>query len=255
MFDRRPTTGESEQTRRPDPEEGKDVKRAFVVAVVIGIGGALSLEARAQTPAGGAPPAAPTTSRASGRVAVFNVARVMKEYKKWQHFAGVMNQKRTGASADLAKLRKEIADIQEAIPKEPVKQKQEEMAKQVVAKQREFEDKERNLRKLLDEESAAHLRQLFNEIQACVKAIVDTNGFDIVFAYPDATTPEEMNSPLYYDLKMRPPAAMPFYVSPHADMTSVLVETLNKNFPPPVEPAGANVPVGGVPMGSQPAKK
>jgi hypothetical protein len=189
-------------------------------------------------------------------VAVFNVAKVMKDYKKWQHFAAVMNQRRTAASGDLARLRKEIADLQEAIQKEPVNSKKEEMAKQAVAKQREFEDKERNLRKVLDEESANHLRQLFGEIQAAVKAIVDTNGFDIVFAYPDATTPEEMQSPLYYDLKMRPPAAMPFFVSPHADMTAVLVETLNKNFPPPVEPAGANVPVpGGVPMGPQPGKK
>jgi Skp family chaperone for outer membrane proteins len=189
-------------------------------------------------------------------VAVFNVARVMKEYKKWQHFAGLMNQRRTAASAELAKLRTEIADMQEAIRKETVKAKQEEMAKVLVAKERAFQDKEAEVRKALDAESANHLRQLFGEIQAAVKAIVDTNGFDIVFAYPDATTAEEMASPLYYDLKMRPPAAMPFHVSPHADMTAVLVETLNKNFPPPVEPAGANVPApGGVPMGLQPGKK
>src|SRR5690606_3849272 len=125
--------------------------------------------------------------------AVFNVARVMKEYKKWQHFAGMMNQRRTAAAGDLSKLRKEIADLQEAIQKEPSKIKQEEMAKVAVNKQRSLQDKEAELRKVLDEESANHLRQLFGEIQACVKAIVDTNGFDIVFAYPDATTPEEMN--------------------------------------------------------------
>ena len=229
------------------------MKRAIVVAVVLAVGGASALESRAQAP-GGAPAASPPATRPTGKVAVFNVAKVMKEYKKWQHYAGVMNQRRTGASGDLAKLRKEIADLQEAIPKETVKQKQEEMGKIVVAKQREFEDKERNLRKVLDEESATHLRQLFGEIQACVKAIVEANGFDVVFAYPDATTPEELNSPLYFDLKMRPPAAMPFHVAPHADMTAVLVETLNKNFPPPVEPAGATVP-GGAPMGSQPMKK
>ena len=88
------------------------------------------------------------------------------------------------------------------------------------------------------QESAGYHQKLFGEIQPAVKAIVDTNGFDIVFAYPDAITPEEMQSPLYYDLKMRPPAAMPFYVSPHADMTAVLVETLNKNFPPPAGRTG-----------------
>ena len=72
------------------------------------------------------------------------------------------------------------------------------------------------------------------------------NGFDLVLAYPDAITAEEMTSPLYYDLKLRPPAAMPFYVSPSVDMTDVLITTLNTNFKPPAEVA----PAGGVPPGA-----
>src|SRR5439155_10248286 len=126
------------------------------------------------------------------------------------------------------------------------------MAKVLVEKQRMFEDRERGIRKALDEESAGHLKQLFGEIQACVKACVEANGYDIVFAYPDATTAEETQSPLYYDLKLRPSAAMPFYVAPAADMTEILVATLNKHFPPPapVTPAGATQPAPGAPGGA-----
>lgn len=226
------------------------MKRAFVYlsALVVGLAG---LTAQAQQPAGGgAPPAAP---KSSGKVGVFNVARVMKDYQKWQYFAKVMNDKRATAAADLGKLRAEIADLQDKIQKEPVKAQQEAMTRTLVDKQRQFEDRERGVRKQLDEESAGHLKQLFGEIQACVKACVEANGYDIVFAYPDATTTEEMSSPLYYDLKLRPSAAMPFYVAPAADMTEILVATLNKHFPAPapVTPAGGTQPA---PGGGQPVR-
>ncbi len=226
------------------------MKRTLVYLSVL-VGGAVYLAgaAQAQTPApgGGAPPAAHPAPQSASKVAVFNVARVMKDYQRWQYYAALMNQKRTAAAADLGKLRSQIADMQDKIQKEPIKQKQEEMAKQLVELQRQFEDKERGVRKQLDDESAGYLKNLFTEIQQAVKAIVDTNGFTIVLAYPDAITAEEMNSPAYYDLKMRPPAAMPFYVATSADMTDVLVVTLNKNFPPPgpvpgVTPAGGATP-------------
>jgi Skp family chaperone for outer membrane proteins len=211
----------------------------------------LAGQIQAQAPAGGAPPAQPAARPAGGKVAVFNVAKVMRDYKKWQHYATIMQNKRNAAAGDLGKLRNDIVGLQEQIQKEPIQQKKEELAKAVVAKQREFEDKEKAVRTQLDNESAGYLRQLFAEVQQCVKAIVDTNGYDVVFAYPDAITAEEMNSPLYYDLKMRPPAAMPFYVSPSADVTGVLVETLNKYFPPP---ADAVQPTGGPAPAPQPMK-
>lgn len=219
------------------------MKRVSVFAAAV-IGLALAGQVRGQGQPGGAPAPAP---RASGKVAVFNVAKVMKDYKRWQHFAGVMNQKRTGAAAELGKIRSEIAEMQDKIQKEPVQTQKEALAKQLVEKQRTFEDRERQIRKQLDDESAGYLRGLFAEIQQAVKAIVDTNGFDIVLSYPDAISAEETSSPLYYDLKLRPPAAMPFYVAPSADMTEVLVATLNKHFPPPagaapVQPTGGTQP-------------
>jgi Skp family chaperone for outer membrane proteins len=230
----------------------------MVYLAVVGLGGAvLGGSARAQTPApGGAPAAAPAPKASSGKVAVFNVAKVMKDYQRWQYYAALMNQKRTTAAGDLGKLRAEITKLQEDIQKEPIKQKQEEMAKVLVNKQREFEDKERQVRQQLDAESAGHLKSLFTEIQRAVVAIVEQNGFDVVFAYPDAISKEEMDSPLYYDLKMRPQAAMPFYVSPSADMTTVLVETLNKNFPPPkdpIQPTGGTAPAPTAPPATPPA--
>mgnify|MGYP005843793163 CR=1 FL=1 len=184
---------------------------------------------------------APVTA-SKGRVAVFNVAKVMRNYEKWQYFAKMMNERRLEAARQLGGLRNEIADIQAKVqnPATPQTEK-EKLSQSLVTKQREFEDRERQARKSLDDESANHLKLLYGEIQQAVRAIVDTNGFDLVLAYPDAVTDEEKSSPVYFDLKLRPQAAMPFFVSGSADMTDVLVLTLNKNFPPPqpVQPAGA----------------
>lgn len=219
----------------------------FLTALV-GVGGMVYLagQTQAQAPPGGAPAAAP---RAGGKVAVFNVAKVMKDYKRWQHFAKVMNDKRGAEAGKLGKLRNDIADLQKRLQDQPataLKTDVEAIQKAMLEKQRQFEDMERQVRTALDAESAGYLRNLFAEIQQAVKAIVDTNGFDLVLAYPDAITAEEMTSPLYYDLKLRPPAAMPFYVSPSVDMTDVLIQTLNTNFKPPAEVA----PVGGVAPGA-----
>ncbi len=213
------------------------MNRTFVYLVAVACLGVAAPLATAQAPAGATPAAA--AAKPTGRVAVFNVAKVMRDYKKWQHYAGVMNQKRVAASADLGKLRNEIAEMQKQMQAETLTDKQEAIAKAAIVKQREFEDKEKMYRKALDEESAGYLRNLYSEIQQCVKAIVDMNGFDIVMAYPDAVSQEELSSPLYYDLKLRPQAAMPFYVSPAADMTDPLIATLNNSFPAPAAAPGA----------------
>lgn len=206
------------------------------LAALVGLGVAVYVtgQLRAQTP-GTTPVATPAPAPRTDkpRVAVFNVARVMKDFQKWQYFAKMMEIERLQAASQLAQLRNEIQTLEKQLQVEVRKEKQEEIQRSAIAKQREFDDKERAVRKSLDTKSADHLKTLFNDIDRTVKAVVDSNAYDIVFAYPDAVTTEEANSPLYYDLKMRPQAAMPFYVSKSVDVTDVVVATLNRSFPAP----------------------
>lgn len=210
-------------------------------AVIAVSGGALSAQAPAGAPAAAAP--------APRGTAVFNVARVMKDYQKWQYFAEAMNKERTEKGANLARIRNQVLEVENKLRTETIDKNKKELEQQMVALQRSFEDEERKIRKEIDEKSAAHLRTLFAEIRTVVDAVARTNGFELVLAYPDALTEEERNLPIYFDLKLRPPAAMPFYVSPNIDITSVVVQTLNKNFPAPgpVSPAGATAPAAGTP--------
>jgi hypothetical protein len=154
-----------------------------------------------------------------------------------------MTKKKQDAMAPLASLRATILKLQEDVQREPIKAKQEELQKTLVAKSREFEDADRKVNADLDAESANYLRTVYGEIQRCVEAIAQQQGLSVVFAYPDATSPEEMSNPMYFTMKLRMQAAMPFYVHPDADVTGVLVATLNTHFPAPtVQPAGATAP-------------
>lgn len=190
---------------------------------------------------GPAPAAAPATR---STVAVFNVARVMKDFQRWQYFAGTMNEERQKRGAELAKFRNQILEKEAAIRGETVATKKQQLEGEMVALQRQFEDLEKGIRKDIDDKSAKHLQELFTQIRTVVERVAEVNGFQLVLAYPDAMTEEEMKSPLYYDLKLRPPAAMPFYVSPSIDITKVVVLTLNQNFPSP-GPIPALTPTGG----------
>ena len=215
------------------------MKRAFVyLSALVGLGGMTYLAGQGIAQ----PPAAPAP-KAGGKVVVFNVMKVLKDYQKFQSFVRTMTDKRNAGMAPLASLRTQILKLQDDVQKEPIATKRDELQRTLVAKSREFEDAERKVTADLDTESAQYLRTVYYEIQQCVKAIVDANGYDLVFAYPDATDPKEMENPLYFNAKLRSTAAMPFYVSTQADMTEVLVLTLNKYFPAPaVQQTGGTAP-------------
>jgi Skp family chaperone for outer membrane proteins len=184
------------------------MKKVFVFLVVTVLLSGIAYRAGntdASARAVGASPV-PEPRKASGKVAVFNVAKVMKEYRRWDYFAGIMNKKRAAATEKLVKLRSDGIDITE---------------------------EEKQVRKELDDESSIYLAKLYAEVEGTIKSIAEANEFDIVFSYPDATTVEETKSTMYYDLKMRPSAAMPIYVAGSADITATLITTLNKKYPPP----------------------
>jgi Skp family chaperone for outer membrane proteins len=197
--------------------------------------------APAPAPAGAAP-------AAGGRgVAVFNVPKVMKDYQKWQFFAAEVNKERAEKAGILAKKQSEMLDMQNKMKTESVPSKRDEMAQQLIVLQRQLEDMEKAARKEIDDKSMGHLRTLFGELRHVVDSVAKTNGFDLVLAYPDAISPEELSSPMYLEMKLRTPAAMPFYVSPNIDITDVVIQTLNKFYPAPgpitgITPTGGTTP-------------
>ena len=84
---------------------------------------------------------------------------------------------------------------------------------------RKIEDEDRKINKALNDEASAIISKLYDQIKTVVDKTAEMNGYHIVFAYPDAVTAKEMNDPMIKELKLKPPAAQPFFVAKHVDMT------------------------------------
>ena len=255
------------------------MKRVFgQLSALVGLGGMLFLAgaATAQPPgAPGAPPPPATTAPAASTVrptiAVFNMAAVMRDYDKAKYQVYKLNQLRIDKSGNLVKLRGELIKLQQQLPTIADPSTKEKVAKDGLELQRRYEDEERNVNKLLNDAASAIISKLYDEIKMVVDKTAEMNAYHIVFAYPDAVTPEEQANPYLKELKLKPPAAQPFYVSKQVDITGIVVQTLNAWYPPLNEqnqkvdvktlptleapatpgtaPAGA-APTGGVPMGT-----
>jgi Skp family chaperone for outer membrane proteins len=212
--------------------------RMFLMALA-GFGGMLLMMASAKTqqPVAAPPPAnQPVQSFTRPTVAVFNMAYVMREYGKAKYQVYLLQEEKKKLSVDLVELRGRTMKLNSDMQQVQDPKMKEQLAIQQRELVRQYEDKERDVNKQLNEKSSVIISQLYDEIKSVVDKTAETNGYHIVFAYPDATTPEEMKSTYIKELKLKPPAAQPFYVARQVDISGVVIQTLNLWYPSPPVP-------------------
>jgi Skp family chaperone for outer membrane proteins len=202
-------------------------------------------------PPGGAPPA-PQVQQARPTIAVFNMAAVMRDYGKAQYQVYMLNKKRNEMTADLVKWRSEYVKLQQEIQQQQVADIRDRMAKQLLELARKIEDKDREVNRVLNEDATAIISQLYDDIKTVVDKTAEMNGYHIVFAYPDAVSEKERNDPMIKELKLKPPAAQPFFVAKHVDVTGVVTQTLNAWYPSPTPPKDDPAAKGGLPSTGAP---
>ena len=179
---------------------------------------------------------APAPHAAPPKVAVFNMIGVMKEFKKARYKVWVLGEDKKRLQNEVGDLKSEYAKIQKDVQSETDAAKKEEMQERMIELSRSIEDKNRRIQKKLDEHATVIIGELYDEIKEVVDTIAEANGCTIIFAYPDAATPEEAKSPYMKELKLKPPAAFPFYVAKRCDYTEQVVKELNKRYPAPEVP-------------------
>jgi Skp family chaperone for outer membrane proteins len=233
------------------------VKRTFMIlSAALGAAGMLSLTsaASAQPGAPGAPPAAtPAAPAVRPTVAVFNMAAVMRDFGQAKYQVWLLNNKKTELSKNLVIWRNEYIQHQKDLQQNPQHPQKDQKAQAMLDLARKIEDEDRRINKQLNDDASAIIGELYDKMKTVVDKTAEMNGYHIVFAYPDAVTPEELKSPYIKELKLKPPAAQPFYVAPHADITGVVVKTLNAWYPPtnaqgqPIDVSKLDVPNPGAP--------
>jgi Skp family chaperone for outer membrane proteins len=203
-----------------------------LLSAALGVAGMLYLTITANAQPGAPPAAAPGVPATRPTVAVFNMAAVMRDFGQAKYQVWLLNGKKMEMSKNLILWRSEYIEIQQLLQKNPTHPEKEVKAQRMLALARSIEDEDRKINKQLNDDASAIIGDLYDKMKQVVDKTAEMNGYHIVFAYPDAVTPEEMKSPYIKELKLKPPAAQPFYVAPHADITAVVVKTLNTWYPP-----------------------
>ncbi|AMV28092.1 Outer membrane protein (OmpH-like) [Gemmata sp. SH-PL17] len=208
------------------------MNRTFTyLSAALGIAGVVYVTglSHAQPPAGGAPAAAPATRPT---VAVFNMAGVMRDFGQAKYQVHLLNQRKNEMSKALLALRAEYLGHQKDLATNPNHPEKDTKQQRMLALTRSIEDEDRKINKMLNDDASKIISDLYDKIKTVVDKTAEMNGYHVVFAYPDAVTPEEQNSAYIKELKLKPPAAQPFFVAPHADITGVVVKTLNAWYQP-----------------------
>jgi Skp family chaperone for outer membrane proteins len=213
------------------------VKRTlFSLSAALGVAGMLSFagvaDAQPGAPPAGAPPAgaaAPAPTRPT--IAVFNMAAVMRDFGQAKYQVHLLNKRKIDLSANLMRMRARYIEINKELQNPQNPNKDALMAEQLKLA-RDAEDEDRKINKELNDSASLIIGDLYDKIKLVVDKTAEMNGYHIVFAYPDAVTDDERKNAYIKELKLKPPAAQPFYVAQHADMTAVMVKTLNAWYPP-----------------------
>ena len=159
------------------------------------------------------------------------MAAVMREFGQAKYQVHILKRSKS-LSTQVVAWRTEYVKYQEELPKQQVPSIRDDYAKKMLELSRKIQDQEATINKTLNDEASAIISKLYDQIKTVVDKTAEMNGYHIVFAYPDAVTDKEINDPMVKELKLKPPAAQPFFVAKHVDLTPVVVQTLNNWFPP-----------------------
>jgi Skp family chaperone for outer membrane proteins len=187
-----------------------------------------------QAQAPGAPAvAAPQPARP--RIALVNIAKVMREFGRAKYEGEQINKKRQEFIDAAMKYRSAGAEVARKAQTTQVPEEKAKFEKEAIEYQRKLQDLEKDGQKALNEITDRIVVEMYQNIKMVINDIAVTNNLDLVMCYPDSSTPEEDRKPVVAQMKLQAPALFPMYHR-NMDITEVVIATLNRRHPPPATP-------------------
>ncbi|HEX4588311.1 MAG TPA: OmpH family outer membrane protein, partial [Gemmataceae bacterium] len=136
---------------------------------------------------------AATSSMPGTRVAVVNINKVLKNYKKAQALNDSIKGRVQAYAKQMNDKKEEIQKAQtELAQPTTTPQRKDQLEKQIVGCQRLLQDIDNDARKTIGKEQGEIAIRVFREIEGVIQAVAASNNFDIVLSYPDAAEDAEM---------------------------------------------------------------
>jgi Skp family chaperone for outer membrane proteins len=162
------------------------------------------------------------------RTGYFNMAKVMREYKRAKTAVARLNARKDRMAANLIGLRNMHGQLEATLRTTADPKRRDEITSGLITLRRQIEDTDREISKILNNRASIIVGELHDEMRRTVAAVARDNGLVAVLAYPDAVTPEEAENPMIKELRLKPPAAHPFYLDPSVDYTDEILRRLNE---------------------------
>ncbi|MCI0704348.1 MAG: OmpH family outer membrane protein [Planctomycetia bacterium] len=158
----------------------------------------------------------------------FNMAKVMREYKRAKNSVAELNEEKNRLAVNIQALRSMYSDLQGIRRSVTDPDERAELNRELKTIQQMIEKADRDANKRLNEQASLLIVGFYDEIRAATIKIAKEHGLVAVLAFPDAVTPQELESPYVKELKLKPTAAQPFYLDPSVDYTDEVIRVLNE---------------------------
>jgi Skp family chaperone for outer membrane proteins len=160
----------------------------------------------------------------------FNMAKVMREYKRAKTSVERLNKKKTRLAANLGALKAMRDELGAAARRTTDADQKFDLEQELIVVSRRIEDTDREINKILNDRASLIIVELYDEMYAVTAAIAREHNLSAVLAYPDAVTPEERESAYIKELKLKPPAAQPFFLDRAVEYSDEIIRRLNDKF-------------------------
>lgn len=164
------------------------------------------------------------------RTGYFNMAKVMREYKKAKTAVARLNVRKDRMVANIVGMRAMHAELQATVQRTADPRRKDELTSGLIVLGRQIEDTDREVHKILNNSAGIIIVEIHDEMRQTVAEVAREHNLVAVLAYPDAVTPEEAENPMLKELRLKPPAAHPFYLDPSIDYTNEILRRLNEKF-------------------------
>jgi Skp family chaperone for outer membrane proteins len=224
------------------------VKRTITLALgilALGVaaywGGQLSAQANNQ-------PAPASLLR--NKIAVFNMSKVIKEYKRWQDFEA---QRKSALDAQEAKfnkikgdMTKKTEELQKLPPSETAKREQLERELRLLKNQ--GAEMQEDVQKQFAKWEQDQVTTIYKEIETLCADMARTYHIELILHYTDPSKDEEKYHPMNLARKLQSSGITPIYMAQGMDISQWVLDNLNKRY----GASAAAAPAGAGGTGKQP---
>jgi Skp family chaperone for outer membrane proteins len=199
--------------------------------------------ARPTTPAAPPAPAAAAAPAPRTKIALLNLAYVVKNYARATAFQNELKTAVDPFQKKDAALKAQYEGIEKQLKDPAINPGQrDQLEKQKLAVQHQSEDNQIEFKKVIGEKQDQQLVILYKEIQDAAARYASAHDFEMVLHYNDATTNEDYYNPMNVARKMQAGACMPLWNVPGMNISQGVVDALNAAYKAASAPATPTTP-------------